>query len=493
MTNNAASDALYLAIDQGGSSTRAIVFDGQAKIVAKAQQTVPVLYPHPQWVEQCPDTLVDSIVQVINSVATQLGPRCMQLHTAGLATQRSNIVCWDKVTGKALSPAISWQDRRAHQWIKQFDTKNDLVHNTTGLLISAHYGVSKLYWCLNHIDGVAQAHKEGRLAWGPLASYITYQLVGGQHYADPVNASRTLLWNINTGDWDQPLLDLFGIPHGPLPQCVATQFKYGNIKIANTSNPSLPLSMVTGDQSAALFAYGSPDKHTAYINMGTGAFIQCSTGANPVDAPNLLSSIVYKDDKRSEYVLECTVNGASNALMLMEKELGIPYDEAEQRFATWLGRYQDPPLYLNGVAGLGAPFWVPDFESQFVQERDGGHEPGEKMVAVAESILFLLQLNLQLLNKQYVNLKRIVVTGGLSQSDGLCQKLANLTQLYVYRPGECEATAQGLAYLLAGFPGDWPGPVAGHDFRPVVDEPMDRRYKQWELEMNKQLRHYTRG
>jgi len=485
MTSGMPSKALYLAIDQGGSSTRAIVFDEQAHVVARAQQTVPVLYPNLQWVEQHPETLIDSVTEVIHQVASQLGSRCKWLRAAGLATQRSNIVCWDRVTGRALSPAISWQDRRAHQWMKQFEANNELVHNTTGLLVSAHYGVSKLYWCLHHLDEVAQANSEGRLAWGPLASYVTYHLLGtGRHYADPANASRTLLWNIKTGDWDQPLLNLFGIPQGPLPQCVATRFNYGDITIGNTT---VPLSIVTGDQSAALFAYGRPEAHTAYINMGTGAFIQCSTGSALLDAPNLLSSIVYQDSCRSEYVLECTVNGASNALMLMEKELGIPYEEAERCFSDWLAQYRDPPLFLNGVAGLGAPFWVPDFKSQFILDDHRQYAPGEKIVAVAESILFLLQVNLQLLSKHYVNLQRIVVTGGLSQSDGLCQKLADLTGLSVHRPAECEATAQGVACLLARFPDVWPGAAAGDDFRGVLDASLDARYARWRGEMNRQL------
>ncbi|MGD8571983.1 MAG: FGGY family carbohydrate kinase, partial [Gammaproteobacteria bacterium] len=443
------NNQLFLAIDQGGGSSRALVFDSRANVVAKAQQSVSVTNGPEDWIEQDADELVGSIQRVIVDVYQQLGPRASNIAAAGLATQRSNVVCWDRRDGSPLSPAISWQDRRARQWMSRFQSDNEKIRKRTGLLVSAHYGVSKLRWCLDNLPAVQRAQQNDYLAYGPLASFLVFRIVNPPgNFVDPANASRTLLWNIDNHGWDTELLELFDIPRDYLPECVATHASYGDIKMGDHM---VPLTIVTGDQSAALYAYGRPNREKVYINMGTGVFIQRPTGDQQIDIPRLLCSVVYQNGTHSEYVIECTVNGASNALVAVEQEVGIAGDVAERQLGDWFRRYNDPPLFLNGVAGLGAPFWVPDFPSRFI----GDGSPEAKIVAVAESILFLINVNLGLLAKRYTPSQEIVVTGGLANNDDLCQKLANLIGIPVYRPVECEATALGVGYLTAGFPATW--------------------------------------
>ena len=476
----------YLAIDQGGGSTRAIVYDHDANIIAQAQESVSVDHPRLGWVEQDAEELVASARNVLDQICQQLGPDVEYLHAAGMATQRSNIVCWNRRNGHALSPAISWQDRRAYQWLEQYQGQNQVIRDKTGLLVTAHYGVSKLKWCLDNLVQVQEAQQQDFLAYGPLASYLVFRLVQQPlNLVDPASASRTLLWNIDSKTWDPDLLSLFGISEQYLPKCVATVASYGEIKMCNHL---VPLSVVTGDQSAALYAFGQPDEETVYINMGTGVFIQRPTGNRKVDIPRLLCSVVFQDERQSHYVIECTVNGAANALMEVEDVLGIAESDAEQNFDNWLQHYTNPPLFLNGVAGLGTPYWVPDFPCKFIGE--GSAE--EKIVAVAESILFLTNVNLKILQEQYAPLKKIVVTGGLSNSDGLCQKLANLVQLPVYRPAQCEATAMGVAYLTAGMPENW-GVQSGSTFTSQEEAAIHARFASWQEAMQAELkRHNTR-
>jgi glycerol kinase len=430
-------------------------------------------------VEQDPEELVASLQAVITKAITSLGARAGQIRCAGIATQRSSMVCWDRQTGEALSPVISWQDRRAHAWLQPFSAQTRAVHQRTGLMLSAHYGASKMRWCLDQLPAVAIARREGRLAMGPLASFLLFRLLEERPLlADPANASRTLLWNLRTMDWDPWLLGLFGVPVETLPRCVPTQHVFGTL---HANEHRIPLTIATGDQSAALFGLGAPSPDTVYVNIGTGAFMQ-RFFPQPPDAPGLLSGVVYRDADRTLYVLEGTVNGAGVALRWAEQEWGLK--DVEAQLPVWLARSGDIPLFLNGIAGLGAPFWVADFPSHLI----GDGEPWQKACAVVESIVFLLQANLETMQKMAPTPKRLLVTGGLALLDGLCQRLSDLSGLPVYRPAEHEATARGTAYLLAGFPKNWPEEKTGVSFGPVPNPGLEQRYKDWRAEMKRALR-----
>ncbi len=472
-----ARERLFLALDQGGHASRALVFNQRGALLAKTLREVRVYSQPPDRVEQDPEELVSSLQQAAAEVVQSLGTRAEAIVSAGLATQRSSIVCWDKFTGEALSPVISWQDRRVQTWLALITAQTDEIHRLTGLRLSPHYGASKLRWCLDHLSPVKAALDQGRLAMGPLASFLLFRLLREKSlFADPANAARMLLWNLHTVDWDRHLLSLFSIPGEVLPPCVPTHYSFGTLGVGRQV---IPLTIMTGDQSAALFAHGAPAPDAAYVNLGTGAFVQRTLDRPPDEAQGLLTSIVYRDARHTTYVLEGTVNGAGAALRWAEQELGLA--DMDGRLPEWLARQTEPPLFLNGVSGLGAPFWVAAFKSRFI----GGGEPWQKAVAVAESIVFLLQANLEIMKKHSPPLARIVATGGLALNVGLCQRLADLSGLPVYRPVELEATARGTAFLSAEFPGSWPEEVPGTWFSPVANPALCRRYKDWWDEMTR--------
>ena len=469
-------DDLYLAIDQGGQSSRAIVFDQRGQIIAQAQREVKAYQPGPDMVEYEPLAMLDSITQSIEEVITQLGDKRFAVKSAGLATQRSNIACWNKQTGDALSPILSWQDRRTHKWLEQFQSQAEIIHKKTGLFMTAHCGASKLRWCLDHIDTVAQAQKENILALGPMASFIACNLVQGNPLlTDPINASRTQLLNIESGNWDNELIEQFGLPAETLPQCVPNLFDYGILQIEDCH---IPLKLVTGDQSAAMYAYGKLQADTAYINIGTGAFVSRPSGPSHIYGQHLLTSIVLQKNQQREYVLEGTVNGAASAIKWFARQTSV--DNIFSSLEEWLTQSKEPPLFLNGISGLGSPYWIADFPSQFI----GEGTMHEQAVAVVESIAFLLTRNLDEMHQLSSPPEQIQISGGLAQLDGLCQRIADISQLPVYRAVESEATARGIAYLLADCPEEWPESEPGIWFNPRTNESLTGRYQQWQRHMD---------
>jgi len=488
--DSVADGGLYLAIDQGGHASRAMVYDARGTLIAEAVRAIGVSRPRPDWVEHDGEAIVASIQGAVHDVARRLGPgAARRVVAAGLATQRSNTACWDRHSGGALAPVISWQDRRAHAWLRRFAGHELAVHRTTGLFLSAHYGISKLQWCREHVPAVQAAAGAGRLAWGPMASFLLFRLLNERPLlVDPANASRTLLLNLQTLDWDPGLLALFGMSAEALPVCVPSCHDFGTLPFGESE---VPLRVTNGDQSAALYAYGAPRADTAYVNLGTGAFIQFGTGSRPLAAPCLLSGIVLHDGKVPSYVLEGTVNGAAGALVRYEQRFGMSEAEAEDHYDEWLAADEEPPLFLNGVSGLGAPYWIADFRSRFV----GEGEDWQKLVAIGESIVFLLQVNLEAIGDAAPEPpRRLVVTGGLAAVAGLCQRLADLSGLPVYRPVDCEATARGTAYLAAGCPADWREPEAGRGcaadaipgrrFEPRPAGELHARFARWRREMD---------
>ncbi len=476
----ASKQDLFLAIDQGGHSTRALVYDGHGNLKASGQRSISTQKPEHEWVEQDPEEVLASVNDAVLEAIEQLGNEARHIVEAGMATQRSSLVCWDRETGEALTPIISWQDRRAARWLEMLPLDKEVVHRTTGLFVTAHYGASKFHWCLDNVPAVREALEAGRLALGPMASFLVFRLLQEQPYvADPANASRTQLWNIKTRDWDPGLMQLFGLPPEIFPRCVPTIYEFGTLKVGEYV---IPFSLLNGDQSAALFAFGEIQAETAYINIGTGAFVSRPSGHYPGFARRLLTSVILQKNDESTYVTEGTVNGAASALDWLEANSNV--EGMYENLDEWLTRDDEPPLFLNGIAGLGAPYWVHEFPSQFV----GEGEDWQKAVAIIESVVFLLRVNMEEMQKTASPPLQIQVTGGLAALDGLCQRLADLSRMPVYRPVEREATARGTAYLLANCPRDWPETDIGQWFKPRDNADIHRRYGEWLKAMLKTMR-----
>ena len=358
-TNN-----LYLAIDQGGHSSRVVVFNTFGEQVAFARRLVNEQRTGPDRVEQDPELLLDSIIESVKSVIEQLGERARHIVAAGLATQRSSMVCWHKQTGAALYPVISWQDRRAADYLEKLHDRAEIIHKKTGLFLSPHFGASKMRWCLDEVPAVADACKQGQLIMGPLASFLIFRLLDEKPLlVDPANASRTQLWNLTNKNWDPDILDIFGIPETCLPVCVPSRYVFGTLTV---NDLHIPMRIVNGDQSAALFSYGPLQADNAYIIVGTGAFVSRSSGHYAPYGRRLLAGIVMQERDKSTYVLEGTVNGAGSALDWIKSELKL--ENFTDKLPDWLAASTDPPIFLNGVSGLGAPSWLANFDSRFVGE-----------------------------------------------------------------------------------------------------------------------------
>lgn len=456
-----------LIIDQGTLATRALILDENGNVKTSAFQKIRLQRHGSEVVEQDADEIVKSMEKVVREVLDDNAVRRAGVARAGLATQRSSIVAWDKRNGEPLGPLLSWQDRRASNWLKKFNPYAERIKKHTGLPLSPHYGASKLRWCLDHIPAVSRAYRNDYLAFGPLASYLIFHLLRGNPLlVDHANASRTQLWNITTRDWDPWLSDLFGIPLKALPDCRPICQNYGTLKIAG-----IPLKAVNGDQTSAIYSLGRPNSKTAIVNIGTGAFILLPTGKKSFKHPSLLCGLARSNEKWGEYIIEGTVNGAGAALEWAENEWNLP--DMIRSLPDWLSRVGEIPLFINTIGGLGSPWWHRGPAPAIL----GDSEPWQKAVSVIESILFLLQANLETMLKANFSINRLQVSGGLSHLDGMCQRLADLSQGPVYRPAEVEGTARGIAWLASGCPARWPKPGHGRLFKPMRNDALAGRYK----------------
>ncbi|HEY7928731.1 MAG TPA: FGGY family carbohydrate kinase [Steroidobacteraceae bacterium] len=439
-----------LALDQGGHASRACVVDSSGVVLAEAQREVHTRQGPEGTVEHDAEELAASLWQAARAALAQAraGFADLRVESAGLATQRSTIVCFRRSDGAALSPAISWQDRRNAAWLSQFAPHAARVRRITGLPLSPHYGIGKLRWCLDELEAVRRTRKARDLQVGPLAGYLTARLTGRPSGLDPANAARTLLWDSAAHDWSEELLELFGIPRVLLPPCVRTRAEFGRLNPPGP-DPSgepreiIPLRAVSGDQSAVPFAFGAPDVRSVYVNLGTGAFVQRPVARRPVDAQPLLGGVLAVDERVAWYCLEGTVNGAGSAISAYCTASRCP----EEVF--WPALEQLPadaalPIYINGIGGLGSPYWRPEQRSYFV----GEGTLIERFAAVLESIAFLIASNFDSLARWGGRPDRVLLSGGLSASDWLCQRLASCLGVPLLRTAR-EATTLGIAALAA--------------------------------------------
>jgi glycerol kinase len=463
-------DDLILAIDQGTHSTRAVIFDTQGRQLVLARQAVALQVLDHARVEQSPQQILSSMQQVIAEVLHHPAIDSRRVRYAGLATQRSSVLAWTRDKGTALSPVLSWQDRRAAAALTSLQQHGRGIRQATGLRLSPHYGASKLQWLQVNLPGIATTQAQGNLVMGPLASYLLQHLLAGAPtLVDDANASRTLLWNLGTRDWDDMLLDLFGIPRGVLPRCCPILHDFGII-----SGSGIPLRAVNGDQTAALYARGMPPAKTITVNIGTGAFVLLPI-MNPGSSPQgLLAGLSRSTAEACDYYAEGTVNGAAAALEWAAQRYRL--HDWEAHMPGWLDQVDAPPVFLNSVGGLGAPWWCPGPEPRFLEEPES---PAAAMAAVVESILFLVQANIDRLQEMEPGVEAIRVSGGLARLDGLCQKLASLSGLVVQRPEQTEATARGIAWLAAGSPAGWSGEGKESTFMPGKDAKLRARYNRF--------------
>ncbi|MCH8959023.1 MAG: hypothetical protein IH835_06170 [Proteobacteria bacterium] len=468
-----------LVLDQGGHATRALVFDENGNTAAEHEVEIGTSHPSPRRVEHDPGKLVASVAECLDRLAAQLGAKTAKVHSAALCTQRSSIVCWSKKTGTPLSPVISWQDTRAAKSLEGLSLSKPEVAEISGLPRSPHYGASKLRWCLDHLADVKSARQENDLAIGPLASFILFSLSRGEVFAiDPCNASRTLLWDIRTGQWSSRLLNAFAIDGALLPAIQPNRYAWCDLRLGETS---VPLTVVTGDQSAVPFAFSDNPVDQLFLNLGTGAFLQRPV-AQYLVCEGLLRSVLLQDGHQSMFALEGTINGAGAALSWFADSRQIGEDELFAQLPKWLANNANPPLFVNAIGGLAAPFWVSDAESVFIGEGD----TGERAVAVIESIAFLVKANLQAMESCMPGVKNIIASGGLAELDGLLQRIANVSGVPVRRSTNLQATAYGGARLANPA---LPVLTVEDEFVPAPDNAIaiNDRYREWRKHLQQMI------
>lgn len=483
--------ALYLGIDQGGSSSRAFVCDGSGNIIAKASEQVATSRRGNQ-VEQDPDELLQSVILCINRCLASLSrAQQLQLKSAALVSQRSSLVAVNRHTRVPLSTVLSWQDTRAESLLHALAIDPGWLKNITGLRPSAHYGASKMRWCLQHLEKVRQAARCQQLIFLPLAAFLAQRLTQNRDFfVDPATAARTLLFDVENACWSAPLLTLFGIDEQWLPTIKPTLNHYGLLTCnlpgcdEKQAQPfTIPLSYVNGDQSAALFAYGRPGNDKIYLNIGTGAFIsrlRNDAVNGQCEDKHLLTSTIHQDNQARWQVMEAPVNGAGSALQWLANKLDMTSADIEQLTLP----EGNIPLFINTIGGLAAPYWRTDIDSKFI----GNGNAQAKMWAVLESIAFLICENVTRLRAYPPAVSSLCVSGGLSKHNALCQLLANVTNIPVQRQSEVEASVLGSIWWLANQPTNWLTPIRDEMFTPATDSLLLARYQNWQNALNELLK-----
>ncbi|MBM3585869.1 MAG: glycerol kinase GlpK [Alphaproteobacteria bacterium] len=451
-----------LAIDQGTTSTRAILFDRDLRVTAVAQQEFAQHYPRSGWVEHDAEDLWATAVATAREALARAGADATAVAAIGITNQRETTVVWDRATGKAIHPAIVWQDRRTAEACATLRAEGHeaAVTARTGLLVDPYFSATKLAWLLGHVDGARDAARAGRLAFGTVDSFLLWRLTGGRvHATDATNASRTMLWDIHRGAWSDELLGLFRVPAAVLPEVRDCAADFGVCE-AGILGAALPVAGIAGDQQAAAIGQACLAPGMVKSTYGTGCFVLLNTGTEPVrSTKRLLTTVAYRLDDRTIYALEGSIFVAGAAVQWLRDGLGV-LSSAEQSgtLATDADPHQDVIL-VPAFVGLGAPHWDADCRGAlFGLTRATG--PRELARAALESVCFQTHDLLEAMRADWRSSQATVlrVDGGMTASDWTMQRLSDLLDAPVDRPIVSETTALGAAYLAGLRVGFYPEP-----------------------------------
>lgn len=447
-----------LALDQGTTSSRAIVFDRRGRAVATAQQEFTQHFPQPGWVEHDPRDLWTTTRRTALGAIAEANLTVRNLAAVGLTNQRETTLLWDRRTGRPLHRAIVWQDRRTADRCAQLKQRGlePLFRQKTGLLLDPYFSGTKLAWLLDHVPGARRRAEKGELAFGTVDTWLLWQLTGGRvHATDVSNASRTLLLNLRTGDWDDELLKILRIPREVLPDVRASSGIFGEVSAVPALN-GLPIGGIAGDQQAALFGQACWSPGMAKNTYGTGCFLLLNTGAKPVASKNnLLTTIAWKIDGRLEYALEGSVFIGGAVVQWLRDGLGLiaksgDVEKLAARVADNGGVYLVPAF-----AGLGAPHWDAGARGT-ITGLTRGSTAGHLARAALESIAYQSADLLHAMESDCGRkLRELRVDGGAVRNNALMQFQADVLRVPVVRPRTTETTALGAAYLAGLAVGFW--------------------------------------
>ncbi|MEN8155325.1 MAG: glycerol kinase GlpK [Bacteroidota bacterium] len=447
-----------LSIDQGTTSSRAIIFDHAGKIEGVAQQEFRQIFPKPGWVEHDPKEIWSSQLHVLNDVLENAGIGAGELAAIGITNQRETAVAWDRATGEPLCNAIVWQDRRTAPTCDEMKSRGleKMIREKTGLVIDAYFSATKWKWMLDHLPGIREKAGRGEVAFGTIDSWLIWNLTGGKvHVTDVSNASRTMLFNINTLQWDRELLELFDIPESVLPEVRSSSEIYGNTAEEILTIP-VPIAGIAGDQQAATFGQMCLSPGSVKNTYGTGCFILCNTGEQPVRSEhNLVTTIAWQLDGITHYALEGSIfiGGAVVQWLRDGLELIKSSSEVEELAATV--EDNGGVYFVPAFTGLGAPYWDP-YATGMIAGLTRGVTSGHIARAALESIAYQVQDVMGAMEVDAgIKISELKVDGGAVVNDLLMQFQADLIGIPVIRPETIETTALGAAYLAGLSVGYW--------------------------------------
>lgn len=441
------SKRLLMAIDQGTSSSRSVIFDRNGVVVASSQEEFPQVYPQPGWVEHNPESIWQSVLNVSKNAIADIGDA--SIAGLGITNQRETTLIWNRQSGECIHNAIVWQDRRTADYCQRQKTEGaeDLVIERTGLRLDPYFSATKVAWILDQVDGARDMASKGELAFGTVDCFLLWRLTGGRvHATDASNASRTLLFNIHTQEWDRDLLEMFDVPESLLPEVMDCASDFGEVD-PELLGRAMPICGMAGDQQAALIGQAGFVEGMTKSTYGTGCFVVANTGPHALRSHNnLLTTVAYRLNGVVTYALEGSIFVAGSAVQWLRDELKVIESASECAAIAEATGVIDHVHVVPAFAGLGAPYWDPHARGAILGlSRDSGIP--EIVTATLQAVAYQTRDLVGAMREDGIHVSTIRVDGGMVANQWFLQFLADILALPVERPANVESTVLGVAYL----------------------------------------------
>ena len=434
-----------ISIDQGTTSSRAVVFSDKGELIGFEQLEFKQFFPNDGWVEHDPEEIWLSVVEVLNLSIKRFNLSSSDIASIGITNQRETVVIWDKKTGKPIYNAIVWQDRRTSDFCDSLKDSEDLIQQKTGLTMDPYFSASKVNWILDQVNGARQRAENGELLFGTIDSFLIWKLTKGRdHKTDVSNASRTMLYNIETNKWDEELLSLFNIPSNLLPTVCDNAYDFGYTELLGGK---VSIGGVAGDQQSALIGQCCFEVGDVKSTYGTGCFMMINTGNEIIKSSNkLLSTIAYRLEGKTTYALEGSIFVAGSAIQWLRDGLNFFENASESEDLALQAKDNSRVVVVPALTGLGAPYWDADARGAiFGLTRDTGIPEITK--AVLESVVYQTKDLLEAMKNDNASFNSLKIDGGMVANNWFSQELSNVLQVKVSRPKIIETTSLGAAYL----------------------------------------------
>lgn len=448
-----------LALDQGTTSSRALLFDQNGKVVAVAQREFDQIFPQPGWVEHDPEQIYSSQIAVANEAVERAGATAKDIASIGITNQRETTIAWNRETGQPIHNAIVWQDRRTADFCERLRSEGhaQLIQQRTGLLIDAYFSATKINWLLENVSGARALAEQGKLAFGTVDSWLIWKLTGARvHATDVTNASRTMLFNIHTCAWDRELLDLLRIPSSMMPEVRSSSEIYAEVSAVDALK-GIAIAGIAGDQQSALFGQQCTRPGMTKNTYGTGCFMLQNTGTRAVPSANqLVTTVAWKIGGKTEYALEGSVFVGGAVVQWLRDGLGLIRKSEEVEALANSVPDNGGVYFVPAFVGLGAPHWD-SYARGSIFGITRGSNAGHIARAAVESIAYQVADLLDAMHRDAgASVPELRVDGGASANDSLMQFQADILGVPVLRPAMTETTAWGAARLAALAVGFWP-------------------------------------